>query len=158
MDATDVPQQRRIWTGGGTTPAPGSTPPSTTPRACSSTCRWLAKSLWFSVITMVTLGGRTFLFTAVVPRCLTYPTTPKTQRVPATRQKITPSRHYPEFYTSCHQCFPGRTVALWWRRPRKPQPAWLCGDRSASYGATPWRAPTAASTKTANTRTSTSRP
>lgn len=47
----------------------------------------------FSVITMVTLGGRTFLFTAVVPRCLTYPTTPKTQRVPATRQKITPSRY-----------------------------------------------------------------
>lgn len=144
ISATDVPQQRRIWTGGGTTPAPGSTPPSTTPRACSSTCRWLAKSLWcvppsahgylmltslqlsahscnywlkslqskaysrakcvimynvlfcdwrFSVITMVTLGGRTFLFTAVVPRCLTYPTTPKTQRVPATRQKITPSRY-----------------------------------------------------------------
>lgn len=47
----------------------------------------------FSVITMVTHGGRTFLFTVVVPRCLTYPTTPKTQRVPATRQKITPSRY-----------------------------------------------------------------
>lgn len=46
ISATDVPQQRRIWTGGGTTPAPGSTPPSTTPRDCSSTCRWLAKSLW----------------------------------------------------------------------------------------------------------------